>query len=345
MKQNKKIRLGLAGCGRVSLYHFESLKKLQHKAELVAVCDPSPEKLTAAVEKTGAKGYNSIAEMLAGEQLDAVTLSTPNGLHPQEIIQVANAGVNVITEKPMAIAWEDGMKAYTACKDKGVKLFVIHQNRFNETMQAVWKAHKEGRFGRIYMITSNVFWQRPQDYFDKVATWHGTKALDGGAYYTQASHYVDVIQWLAQSEPKSVYANLKTMARKIETEDAGMAIIEFTNGILSSMNVTVLSYPNNLEGSITIIGEKGTVKIGGTAMNRIDHWAFSEKKPEDETIRNASYDTSSVYGFGHADNYENIFQDLQGGEPALINGDEGLKSLKILCAIYDASKQGKPIVF
>jgi len=345
MKQNKKIRLGLAGCGRVSLYHFESLKKLQHMADLVAVCDPSPEKIAAAVEKTGARGYNSIAEMLANEQLDAITLSTPNGLHAQEIIQVANAGVNVISEKPMAITWEDGLKAYTACKDKGVKLFIIHQNRFNETMQAVWKAHREGRFGRIYMITSNVFWQRPQDYFDKVATWHGTKALDGGAYYTQASHYVDVIQWLAHSEPKSVYANLKTMARKIETEDAGMAIIEFANGILSSMNVTVLSYPNNLEGSITIIGEKGTVKVGGTAMNRIDHWAFEDKKPEDETIRNASYDTSSVYGFGHADNYENIFQDLLGGEPALITGEEGLKSLKILCAIYDASKQGKPIIF
>lgn len=345
MKQSKKIRIGLAGCGRVSLYHFESLKKLEHLAELIAVCDHSDEKLAAAVERTGAKGYRNIEEMLASEKLDVVTISTPNGLHAQEIIQVATAGVNVISEKPMAITWEDGLEAYTTCRNNGVKLFVIHQNRFNDTMQAVWKAHSEGRFGRIYMITSNVFWQRPQDYFDKNATWHGTKKLDGGAYFTQASHYVDIIQWLAQSEPKSVYANLKTMARKIETEDCGSAIIEFANGILSSINVTVLSYPNNLEGSITILGEKGTVKVGGTAMNRIEHWAFEDKRPEDENIHNTDYDTSSVYGFGHADNYENIFQDLLGGHPALIDGTEGLKSLKILCAIYDANRQGKPIVF
>lgn len=342
----RKIRMGLVGCGRISANHFDALAQLKEAAELACICDIDAIKLQAAKEKTGVKNcYSTIKDMLANEKLDLVTISTPNGFHASEIVQIAEAGVSVVTEKPLAITWEDGLRAYNVCKEKGVKLFVIYQNRFNNTMQAVWKALSEGRFGKIYMITSNVFWQRPQGYFDKEATWHGTKDIDGGAYFTQASHYVDMIQWLARAEPVNVYARLKTLARQIETEDCGIAQIEFANGIMSSINVTVLAYPNNLEGSINIIGEKGTVRVGGNSMNKIEHWVFSDSRPEDQEIINMSYETNSVYGFGHVHNYQDIFNDLNGVKPALINGEEGLKSLKILSAIYEANAQNKPVVF
>lgn len=342
---NRKIRLGFIGAGRISQKHFEALEQHKDNIEVVAVCDIEKNRAGGAAQRMGAKAYENIGAMLSSEQLDVVTVATPNGLHPAHVMQVADAGVHVITEKPMSISWEDGTKMNQYCIDKGAQLFVIHQNRFNDTVLALYNALKQGRFGKIYMLTSNVFWTRPQDYYDKDGAWHGTKDMDGGAYLTQASHYVDLMQWIAGSTPKSVYANLKTLARKIETEDSGVACFEWKNGIIGAMNVTMLTYPKNLEGSVTVLGEKGTVRIGGVAMNVIEHWEFADKRPEDEAILNANYDTNSVYGFGHVRYYENVVNVFRGKDKPLINGEEGLKSLKILTAIYDSSLQGKPILF
>lgn len=342
----RKIRFGFIGCGRISNKNFEALEQHNDDIEVVAVCDIVEDRANVAAKRMNAKAYTDIQTMLDAEDLDIVTVATPNGLHPTHVMQIADAGVHVITEKPMAIKWEDGVKINNYCKEKGVQLFVIHQNRLNDTVQEVYKALETGRFGKIYMITSNVFWTRPQEYYDKDGDWHGTKDMDGGAFLTQASHYVDLMQWLAGGgKPKNVYANIKTLARDIETEDSGIATFEWENGILGAMNMTMLTYPKNYEGSITILGEKGTVKIGGVAMNAIDHWEFSDTQPHDEAVRNANYETSSVYGFGHVRYYENIVNVFRGTQEPLLDGDGGLRSLQLLTAIYDSSEKGQPITF
>jgi len=334
---DRKIRLGFIGCGRISKSHFDAISQHSENIELVAVCDSLSERANAAAEKMNSKAYTSIDEMLTQEDLDIVTIATPNGLHPEHVMKVAEKGIHVVTEKPMAINLDDGLKIQEYCKSKGVQLFVVHQNRFNDTVQEIWKAIKENRFGKIYMITSNVFWTRPQEYYDKEGSWHGTKSLDGGAFYTQASHYIDLMQWLAQSKAKNVYAQLKTLARDIETEDSGSALIEWDNGILGSVNVTMLTYPKNLEGSITIIGEKGTVKLGGVAMNQIEHWQFADKTPEDKNIMQSNYEPTSVYGYGHVRYYENVVHCFRGTSEPLVNDQEGINSLKLLAGIKESS--------
>jgi UDP-N-acetyl-2-amino-2-deoxyglucuronate dehydrogenase len=341
--KNRKIKLGFVGCGRISGKHFDALEQHIDDIEIISVCDIIKERAKSAAGRMKATPYTDLEEMLENEKLDIVTIATPNGLHKEHVIKAADARIHVITEKPMAIKLSDGIKMQKRCLEKGVQLFVIHQNRFNDTAQEIWKACKAKRFGRIYMITSNVFWTRPQEYYDKEGDWHGTKDIDGGAFYTQASHYIDFMEWIANAAPKTVYANLKTLALEIETEDTGIANIEWENGIMGAINMTMLTYPKNLEGSVTIIGEKGTVRIGGVAMNKIEHWEFADNNPHDKNIMNANYETTSVYGFGHVRYYENIINVFRGNEKPLIDGNEGLKSLKLLEGIYKSSKKGKPI--
>lgn len=343
--KDRKIRLALVGCGRISKNHLDAIKNNSNDIELIALCDRNLERAKSAAEQFSASYYSELSELITKEKPDIISLATPNGIHAGQAIEIANAGIDVITEKPMALSWEDSNKMIEACKNNNARLFVIHQNRFNDTVQAVWQALQKGRFGKLYMITSNVFWQRPQEYYDKDASWHGTKEMDGGAFMTQASHYVDLVQWIAQSEPKSVYSRLATLARNIETEDTGAATIEWENGILGSINMTVLTYPRNFEGSVTVLGENGTVRIGGVAMNEIQHWEFSDKLPEDEGIKEKNYATNSVYGYGHSRYYENAVKVLRGNGTALIDGKEAQRSLKILCAIYDSHELNKPIIF
>jgi UDP-N-acetyl-2-amino-2-deoxyglucuronate dehydrogenase len=330
----RKIRLGFLGCGKISEKHFEGLSQHSKNIEVIAVCDPSAERSESGALLMNAKAYTDISEMLLKEGLDIVTVATPNGMHPDHIMQVADHGIHVITEKPMALSLEDAKKVTSYCNEKEVQLFVVHQNRFNDTAQEIWKAYKAGRFGKIYMITSNVFWTRPQDYYDKDGAWHGSKDMDGGAFYTQASHYIDFMQWIADSEPVKVYANLKTLARKIETEDSGVVNIEWDNGILGGINMTMLTYPKNFEGSVTILGEKGTVKIGGTAMNKIECWVFADHNSHDEEVIKANYASASVYSSGHARFYENIINVFRDNDLPLISGADGLRSMQILDAIH-----------
>lgn len=340
---DSRINIGLVGCGRIANKHFETFKLLEDKINFKAICDRSPEKLKEATLITGAKSYIDFDEMLVNEKIDLLAVTTPNGLHAGQIIKASKFVKNIVTEKPLAIKWQDGVDACKACEDNGANLFVIYQNRFNETAQAVHKAIQDGRFGRIYMIVSNVFWQRPQEYYDQGATWHGTLDLDGGAYMTQASHYIDMMQWFVNAKPKRIYANLVTLARKIETEDCGVAVLEWDNGTLGNINLTVLTFPKNLEGSITIIGEKGTVQIGGIALNNILRWDFADHRPEDDLVKNYNYETTSVYGNGHIHNYENIINTIKGTEKALIDGREGLKSLKILTSLYESNARKQAI--
>jgi UDP-N-acetyl-2-amino-2-deoxyglucuronate dehydrogenase len=229
-----------------------------------------------------------------------------------------------------------------ACDDAGVRLFVVKQNRRNATLQLLKQAVEQGRFGRIYNVALNVFWTRPQDYYDQGNGWRGTWEFDGGAFMNQASHFVDLLDWLI-GPIESLQAYTATLARDIEVEDTGVVSIKWRSGALGSMNVTMLTYPKNLEGSITIIGEKGTVRVGGVAVNEFQHWEFSEPHEDDEKIKQASYETTSVYGFGHPLYFDNVINVLSGKALPETDGREGLKSLEILIATYLSARDGKRI--
>jgi len=344
---DRPIRFALVGCGRISANHIEALRQHAGRAELVAVCDNRPEALAAAVAKTGASGFASLDALLAGSSADIVTLATPSGLHPQHAIRAAAAGRHVLSEKPMATKWDEGMAMVRACRDAGVKLFVVKQNRLNPTMQLLKKAIEAGRFGAIYMVNVNVFWTRPQSYYDD-APWRGRWDLDGGAFLNQASHYVDMVDWLV-GPVDNVHAYTATLARDIEAEDTGVMSLRLRKGGLASINVTMLTHGKNFEGSITILGERGTVRIGGVAVNQIQHWEFDEALPEDAAVKDASYATPSVYGFGHPLYYDNVIGTLRGEKHAEVDGYEGLRSLEVVLAGYrsarDGVRVGLPLVF
>jgi UDP-N-acetyl-2-amino-2-deoxyglucuronate dehydrogenase len=246
-----------------------------------------------------------------------------------------------MTEKPMATRWEDGKRMVAAADAAGVRLFVVKQNRRNATLQLLKQAVDKKRFGRIYMVNLNVFWTRPPEYY-RSAKWRGTWEFDGGAFMNQASHYVDLIDWIV-GPVESLQAYTATLARDIEVEDTGVLSLRWRNGALGSMNVTMLTYPRNLEGSITILGEHGTVRIGGVAVNEIQQWEFATPDPDDEKVRDASYETTSVYGFGHPLYYDNVIKVMRGEAEPETDGREGLKSLEVLIAAYKSARDGKRV--
>lgn len=339
--KDRAIRIGIVGCGRISSNHFNSVEAHKEHLQLSAVCDSDESVLRAAERKYGVAGYTSLAELLRHSDVDAVALCTPSGLHPFQAIEAARAGRHVITEKPMATRWSDGLRMVRECDEAGVRLFVVKQNRRNATLQLLKRAMEKGRFGRLYMATINVFWSRPQSYYDS-SKWRGTWEFDGGALMNQASHYVDLVDWLI-GPVESVQAYVGTLARNIQVEDTATIGVRWRSGALGSVNVTMLTYPRNLEGSITIIGEKGTVRIGGVAVNEVQHWEFADSDADDDKVKEASYETTSVYGFGHPLYYDNVVRVLRGeGEPET-DGREGLRSLELLIASYLSARDGKRV--
>jgi len=338
---DRKIRIGVVGCGRISKNHFASIEKHADNLELISVCDNNLKALNQAITEYNVPGYQLLTEMIAEEKLDIVSICTPSGIHPDQTIELAEAGIHVISEKPMATRWNDGLKMVKACDTANVRLFVVKQNRRNITLQLLKRAIEEKRFGRIYMVNLNVFWTRPQEYYDQ-AKWRGTWEVDGGAFMNQASHYVDLIEWLIGPVDK-VQAMMGTLERDIEVEDTGVLNIKWRNGAMGSMNVTMLTYPKNYEGSITILGENGTVRVGGLAVNEIQHWEFEDTRDYDETIKEANYETTSVYGFGHPLYYKNIVDVLRGDAEPETDGREGLKSLEVLIAAYLSARDGNTV--
>jgi len=338
---DRKIRFALVGCGRIANNHFDALRQHHQRAELVGVCDVDARALDRAASATGAQAYASLDGMLKDCGADAFIVTTPSGLHPEQAIRIAGAGRHAITEKPMATRWEDGKRMVAAADAAGVRLFVVKQNRRNATLQLLKSAVDKKRFGRIYMVNLNVFWSRPPEYYNSAA-WRGTWEFDGGAFMNQASHYVDLIDWIV-GPVESLQAYTATLARDIEVEDTGVISLRWRNGALGSMNVTMLTYPRNLEGSITILGEHGTVRIGGVAVNEIQQWEFAHPDPDDARVADASYQTTSVYGFGHPLYYDNVIKVLRGEAEPETDGREGLKSLEVLVAAYMSARDGKRV--
>jgi UDP-N-acetyl-2-amino-2-deoxyglucuronate dehydrogenase len=338
---DRKIHIGLVGCGRISSNHFAAIAQNNASVELAAVCDIDAAVLAEHATRYAVPAYAKLETMLQQESLDLVVLCTPSGLHSQQTILAAQYRVHVMTEKPMATRWQDGLRMVRACDDANVRLFVVKQNRRNTTLQLLKRAVTEKRFGRIHMVHLNVFWTRPQSYYDQGNGWRGTWEFDGGAFMNQASHYIDLLDWLIGPVEK-VQAMMST-TRDIEVEDTGVLNVRWRNGALGSMSVTMLTYPKNLEGSITILGETGSVRIGGMAANDIQHWQFADTRDYDEQIPTANYETTSVYGFGHPLYYRNMIDALRGEAEPETDGREGLKSLELLIAAYLSARDGKTI--
>lgn len=339
--KDRKINLALIGCGRISASHLNAIKHHEKDINLVALCDNDPSRLQAAITQQKVLGFDNTETLLNEIDVDVVVLCTPSGLHAEQACLAAAKGKHVITEKPMATRWQDGLRMVKECDKAGVFLFVVKQNRHNPTIQALKKAIDTGRFGRIYLVNSNVFWTRPQPYYaqDK---WRGTWEFDGGAFMNQASHYVDLLDWLI-GPVESVQAMMGTLARNIEVEDTGVLNIKWRSGALGSMSVTMLTYNKNLEGSITILGEKGTVKLSGQALNEIHHWEFEDKLDNLTEINQLNYQISSVYGSGHLRYYQNVISAFRGEAIPQTDGREGLRSLELLVSAYLSKKESKTI--
>ena len=337
------VRFGLLGCGRIAKRHSELLGGGHiGQASLVAVCDPIAARADAIASKFGVPAHYEIDEFLALKDIDAVAVLTPSGMHPQHAIACAKAGKHVVVEKPMALRLQDADDMMRACDEAGVKLFVVKQNRFNVPVVKAREALEAGRFGRLILGTVRVRWCRDQSYYDQDA-WRGTWAYDGGVLTNQASHHVDMLEWFF-GDVVSVHARAVTALAKIETEDTAVATLKFRNGALGVIEATTAVRPTDLEGSLSILGEKGTVEIAGFAVNQIRHWRFADELPSDkDVIEKFSVNPPNVYGFGHQAYYQHVVDCLINQRAALVDGLEGRKSLELITALYESIETGAEV--
>jgi predicted dehydrogenase len=339
-----KLKFGLVGCGRIVRKHAETLTiALKEKAQLAAVCDIKPERAKSAGEKYQVPYFTNCDEMLKSIDVDVVTILTESGNHARHTIDIVNKyRKHMVVEKPMALLLDDADQMIRACDEAGVKLFVVKQNRYNLPVIKLRQALEAGRFGKLVMGSVRVRWCRTQEYYDQDA-WRGTWAMDGGVFANQASHHIDLLKWML-GNPVSVFARGAAQLVNIETEDTGVAIITFENGALGVVEATTATRPKDLEGSLSILGEKGTVEIGGFAVNEMKIWNFQDQQPEDaDVLKTYRQNPPDVYGFGHIKYLENVIDTINKKELALVDGLEGRKSLELISAIYESIETGKEV--
>ncbi len=340
--KDRKIKIGIVGCGKIAANHLKALQALTDRYDLTCICDTRPESLKPMAANLRVEGYSSLNAMLkARPDLDLITLCSPSGMHAQQTIQIAQSGKHIVTEKPMATRWSDGVEMINACDHANVKLFVVKQTRYQPALQQLKQALKKQRFGRIYLANFNLFWTRPQAYYDQ-AGWRGTWEFDGGAFMNQASHYVDLLDWLI-GPVQSVQAMMATLAISMETEDTGVLNIRWRSGALGSMSVTMLTYPKNLEASLTILGEKGSVKIGGVSANEVKHWEFEQPDEQDALAEELKTAPQLPPHYGHQLYYQNVADVLGGKAAPDTDGRDGLRSLEILIAAYLSARDNKHV--
>jgi UDP-N-acetyl-2-amino-2-deoxyglucuronate dehydrogenase len=345
MKNNKNsiLNIALIGCGRIAKRHSELLGNNQIKgAQLVAVCDNVYEKAEKIGKQFGIPSYIDMNDMMSKEQVDVVVVLTPSGLHAEHVVNLSEHGKDIIVEKPMALTLDDADAMIEACGRNGCRLFIIKQNRFNVPVIKLREAHQAGRFGKLILGTVRVRWARHQSYYDQDA-WRGTWAMDGGVLTNQASHHVDLLEWM-MGDVESVFARAKTSLADIEVEDTAVVMLKFKNGALGVIEATTATRPHDLEGSISILGEKGNVVIGGFAVNQINSWAFEEEWERDnEILEEYSVNPPNVYGFGHQAYYEHVVECISNGGINLVDGFQGRKSIELISAIYESVETGKEV--
>ncbi len=337
------LKFALVGCGRIAQKHAELLgkNKIKH-AKLVAICDIVEEKAKKLATQYNVPYYTNMDTMMQKEEIDVVSVLTESGNHAAHTIHLAQYGKHIVVEKPMALRLSDADEMIKACAENKCKLFVVKQNRFNLPVIKLKSAIDKQRFGKLVLGTIRVRWCRTQEYYDMDA-WRGTWAYDGGVLANQAIHHIDLLQWL-MGEVESVFAKSTTALVNIEAEDTAVVVLTFKNGALGIIEATNATRPIDLEGSISILGEKGTVEIGGFAVNKIIHWNFSEKLPEDEDIKKKySINPPNVYGFGHLEYYNDVVSSILKNTKSLIDGFEGKKSLEIVAAIYESIETEKEV--
>lgn len=337
------IKFALVGCGRIAKRHAEILGNSQIEgATLAAVCDVIPQRAEEYGKKYGVPFFTDIDQMARECDMDVFVVLTESGLHAEHVLKLAPYGKHIMVEKPMALTLENADEMIRACDEAGIKLFVIKQNRFNVPVQKLREALEAGRFGKLVMGTVRVRWARPQAYYDQ-DSWRGTWALDGGVLTNQASHHVDLLEWM-MGDVESVFAYTKTALVDIEAEDTAVVVLRFANGALGVIEATTAVRPKDLEGSISILGEKGTVEIGGFAVNAIRHWNFVEPADDDaEVMEKYSVNPPSVYGFGHEAYYRHVVDAISRGTRHLVDGLEGRRSLELINAIYESVETGKEV--
>jgi UDP-N-acetyl-2-amino-2-deoxyglucuronate dehydrogenase len=332
------LKFAIVGCGRIAERHAEHIIK---QSQLVAICDTNEERRNLFAQKFGCKTYASIDELLKHEKnLDLVAVCSPNGLHAEHSIKVLKAGIHVLSEKPMAINVADCQLMIEEAEKANKHLFIVKQNRFNKPIAALKKVIDEGKLGKIINVQLNCFWNRNDQYYES-SEWKGKKNLDGGTLFTQFSHFVDLLYWMV-GDVKQCHAIVKNFMHQhnVEFEDTGVIILEFKNGAVGSINYTVNSYGKNMEGSITVFGEKGTVKVGGQYLNVLEHQCI------ENYVMNVPIETKPANDYGyyqgsmsnHDSVYENIIDVLTNNGHVATNGLEGLKTVEIIENIYKLAK-------
>jgi len=337
----REIKFAIIGCGRIAQRHAEHIS---NNGILKAVCDIDFAKALELGVKYSATSYNSIDALLANEKdLDVVSICSPNGLHAEHSIKSLDAGFHVLCEKPMAINVHDCGEMIKAAERNNKRLFAIKQNRFNPPVAAVKAAIDEGKLGKIYSIQLSCFWNRNEDYYKN--SWKGTKYLDGGTLYTQFSHFIDLLYWIV-GDVKRAHTITGNFAHQniIEFEDTGVVALEFSNGTIGTINYTVNSFGKNMEGSLTIFGEKGTVKIGGQYLNELEYQNIQDFEFKDLPIGNTANNYGQYQGSmsNHDKIYENVVDVLHNGGSISTNSFEGLKTVEIIDKIYLSAKKNHP---
>lgn len=348
-----KHTIALIGCGRISFKHIEAYVNNKDRLELVATCDPVIERAEAkkngyvkALPGTQVKVYADYKAMLAECHPDIVTIATESGKHKTIAVDCLNAGCHVICEKPMALSTDDAQAMIDAAKKNGKKLAVCFQNRFNAPVQHTREALEKGRFGKLFHGMVQIRWNRNEAYYAE-APWRGTWEQDGGTLMNQCTHGIDLLQWMMGEDAVRVQAQTRRFQRPIEAEDFGCAIVEFQSGAVGIIEGSADIYPKNLNETLSLFGEKGSVVIGGLAVNKLETWRFSDAEAvgdtEDVVLDPEAKDPPTVYGFGHTALFSDVIDAIEEGREPLVSGEKGKKALEIILAIYESQKTGKAV--
>lgn len=341
------MRYALIGCGRIATNHIKAV--LRNDLELVAVCDIEENKMEELLQKhdlhtdTSIKRYTDYKTMIEECNLELVAIATDSGKHAEIALNCIEKGINCIIEKPIAMSIKDADAIVELAAKKNVKVSACHQNRFNIAVQEVKKAVDEGRFGKMSHGSIHVRWNRNKGYYEQ-APWRGLWASDGGALMNQCIHGIDLLRWLMGNEVVEVYGQTRQRFHDyLEAEDIGVAIVKFADGSVATIEGTTNVYPQNLEETLFLFGENGTVKLGGTSTNNIDVWNFADAKKEDEQKQGLKEQTSNVYGNGHTSLYADVIEAIEKDREPYVNAVAGRNALELVLAIYKSQKEGKPV--
>lgn len=334
------MNFALIGCGDVSRKHVQSLKRIS-EAELISVCDLDREAAQNVGEKNGVSFYTDYHEMVKKEAIDVFVILVPSGTHANVILDLVQYGKNFLVEKPLTLRLSDADKIIKSCDISGCKLFVMQQNRFNPPIVKLKEALDAGRFGKLVLATVRVRWCRRQEYYDR-KKWRGTWAYDGGVLSNQANHHIDMLTWLI-GDVDTVKAMSATQLANIEAEDTAVAILRFRNDALGIIEATTATRPIDLEGSISILGEKGVVEVGGFYMNELKTWNFDDSVPEDRDIFENYGKTPNIFAWNHTEYYKKLIHCIQTDKKGLVDGLEARKSLELINAIYESIEKGMEV--